>query len=111
MFPLRGGWETTLACFDFLGASSLWTRTQNLLPEFASKEENQLDIGQGFFSLYSVSSLLKFQTINCVDCILNNKYYLLRKAREAVSLITVILILLLSGMRDGDLEKLQIFKN
>lgn len=37
MLPLRGGWETTLACFHFLGASSLWTRTQNLVPVFASK--------------------------------------------------------------------------
>ena len=34
----------------------------------------------------------------------------LGRAREAVGLITVILLLLLSGMRDRDLEKLQIFK-
>ena len=45
MLPLRGGWETTLACFDFSGASSLWTRTQNLVPAFASKEANWLGTG------------------------------------------------------------------
>lgn len=32
------------------------------------------------------------------------------ESQEVVGLITVILLLLLSGMRDRDLEKLQIFK-
>ena len=33
----------------------------------------------------------------------------LGRAREVVGLITVILLLLLSGMKDRDLKKLQIF--